>query len=156
MSRQVTTGRHIALGRRFVFDTATLVSAALRPSSPAAHAFSLALSTGIICSTEPALDQLDAIFNRRTPNRLNFDRYISRRVRRAFVDLLRRHAWLSPAPPATSRGRSSRTQQLKSLIAFAVSAEADALVTTPMPRSRPSRRTLPVLAPEEFLLRYAI
>jgi predicted nucleic acid-binding protein len=138
-------------GRRFVFNTATLVSAALRPSSPAAQAFSLALSTGVICTSESALDQIAAILNRRT-----LDCYIRRRARTAFVDLLRRHAWLCPAPPAKSLRKPSRAQQLKALLAFAASAEADALVTiAPLPRTR-THRTLRILTPEELLSRFSI
>jgi predicted nucleic acid-binding protein len=148
-SRHAVRGRRIVPGRRFVFDAAALVGATLRPSSPAAQAFSLARSTGIVCSSEPALDQLAAILNRRS-----LDRYISSRARIAFVDLLRRHAWLcasSANPP-----RKSRAQQFKTLLAFAASAEADALVTTtPIPRTRSSWGTLAILTAEEFLSRYA-
>jgi uncharacterized protein len=144
-------------GRRIVFDSATLVSAALRSSSPAARAFSLALSTGIICSSELALDRLAAILVPRGLNRRALDHYLSRRARAAFVDLLRRHAWLCAVPSAKSPRQSSRTQQLKTLIAFATAAEADALVTsTPIPRARRPHRTPLILSPEEFLLRCAI
>jgi len=151
------TAHSVVAGRRIVFDTATLLSAALRLSSPAVRAFSLALSTGVVCSSEPALDQLASVLNRRS-----LDRYMSRRARTAFVDLLRRHAWLCASPPfakppAKPLGKSSRhARQTKDLIAFAAAAEADALVTSaPFPRTRSSRRSLPILTPEEFLSRYA-
>jgi predicted nucleic acid-binding protein len=148
----MSVDRQLMKGRRFVFDTAALVCAVLRPSSPAAHAFSRALSTGIICSSELALDQLAAILNRRA-----LDRYMTRRARIAFVDLLRRRAWLCPAPYAKPQRKSSRTPQFKSLIAFAVSAEADTLVTSaPLPRTRSPRRTLPILTPEEFLSSFTV
>jgi uncharacterized protein len=144
-------------GSRIIFDTATLLSAALRSSSAAGRAFSLALSTGVVCSSEPALDQLASVLARRT-----LDRYMGRLARARFVDLLRRHAWLCPPPPsgkspAKPRGKSSsHAQQTKDLIAFAAFAEADALVTmAQLPRSRTSRRTLPILTPEEFLSLYA-
>jgi predicted nucleic acid-binding protein len=140
-NRQMSVDRQLMKGRRFVFDTAALVCAVLRPSSPAAHAFSRALSTGIICSSELALDQLAAILNRRA-----LDLY-----------MIRRHAWFCPAPYAKPQRKSSRTPQFKSLIAFAVSAEADALVTSaPIPRTRSPRRTLPILTPEEFLSSFTV
>jgi uncharacterized protein len=150
--RQFMMGSCIAPGRRFVFDTATLLSAALRSSSAAGRAFSLALTSGVICSSESALVQLASVLNRRT-----LDRYMGRRARGEFVNLLRRHAWLCPPPTVETRGGPSRhAQQTKDLIAFAAFAEADALVTAaPIPLARSSRRTLPILTPEEFLSLYA-
>jgi uncharacterized protein len=140
-------------GRRIVFDTATLLSAALRSSSAASRAFSLAITTGIVCSSEPALDQLDSVLTRRA-----LDRYMSRRARAEFVELLRRHAWLvSPPQEAKTRGKSSsRDQQTNTLVVFAAFAEADVLVTSsPIPRSRSTRRSLSILTPEKFLSLYA-
>jgi uncharacterized protein len=155
-SRRPNPDRRVVPGQRIVFDTATLLSAALRSSSPASRAFSLVLTTGIVCSSEPALDQLASVLARRT-----LDRYMSRRARAGFVDLLRRHAWLCPPPPsgkspASPRGKSSsHAQQTKDLIAFAAFAEADALVTMAQPpRSRPPRGTVPVVTPKEFLSLY--
>lgn len=151
MSRDVQ-GRRIVPGQRIVFDTATLLSAALRSSSPASRAFSLALTTGVVCLSEPALDQLASVFARPS-----LDRYMSRRARAGFVSLLHRHAWLCPPPTIKTRGKSlSRTQSIKVLVAFTAAAEADALVaSTPIPRFRSSRRTLPILTPEEFIALYA-
>lgn len=146
------TAHSVVAGRRIVFDTATLLSAALRSSSPPARAFSLALSTGVVCSSEPALDQLASVLSRRT-----LDRYMSRRARTEFVNLLRRRAWLCPATsPAKPKAKSScHAQAIKTLIAFAAAAEADALVTgIPIPHSRSSRRSLPILTPEEFVSLY--
>jgi predicted nucleic acid-binding protein len=150
MSRDVQ-GRRIVPGQRIVFDTATLLSAALRSSSPASRAFSLALTTGVVCLSEPALGQLASVFARPS-----LDRYMSRRARAGFVSLLHRHAWLCPPPPRPQTKSSRRAQQTKDLVAFAVAAEADALVTSAsIPRFRSSRRTLPILSPEEFIALYA-
>jgi predicted nucleic acid-binding protein len=151
-SRRPNPDRRIVPGSRVIFDTATLLSAALRSSSAASRAFSLALTTGVVCSSEPDLDQLASVLARRT-----LDRYMSRRARAGFVSLLRHHAWLCPAPSSDkTRGKSSRhAQQTKDLIAFAAAVEADALVTsTPRPLARSSRRSLPILTPEEFLSLY--
>jgi predicted nucleic acid-binding protein len=152
-SRRPNPDRRVVLGQRIVFDTATLLSAALRSSSPASRAFSLALTTGVVCSSEPALDHLASVLARRT-----LDRYMSRRARAGFVDLLRRHAWLCPPPPPSKspgkpRSKSvGRAEPIKDLIAFAAAAEADALLTSaPIRRARSSRRTLPILTPEEFI-----
>jgi predicted nucleic acid-binding protein len=146
MSRDVQ-GRRIVPGQRIVFDTATLLSAALRSSSPARRTFSLALTTGVVCLSEPALDQLASVLARPS-----LDRYMSRRARAGFVSLLRRHAWLCPPPPRPQSKSSRRDQQIKALVAFAVAAEADALVrNAPIPRFRSSRRTLPIFTPEEFI-----
>jgi predicted nucleic acid-binding protein len=155
-SRRPNPDRRIVPGSRVIFDTATLLSAVLRSSSAASRAFSLALSTGVVCSSEPALDQLASVLARRT-----LDRYMSRRARAGFVSLLRHHAWLCPPPPPSEspgkpRSKSVGAEPTKDLIAFAAAAEADALVTSaPRPLARPSRHSLPLLTPEEFLSLYA-
>jgi predicted nucleic acid-binding protein len=151
-SNRRTAGRAIVPGRRFVFDTAALVSAALRPSSATSHAFSLAVTSGVVCASETALKQLSTVLLRRS-----LDRYTARRTRAAFIDLLYRHAWICPSTDGRPQRKSSwRNRGYRAFVEFASAAEADALVTTaPIPRTRPSRRNLLILTPEEFLRRYA-
>ena len=75
------------LVRRAVFDTSTLVSAALRPSSIPERALLLTLEHATVCVCDFALDELGSV-----PGRDKFDRYLTRSARQEFVSLLRRNA----------------------------------------------------------------
>ena len=69
---------------RAVFDTSTLVSAALRLGSVPHRALQQALLQAELCASESTLDELDKVLMR-----AKFDRYLPRDVRREFVDLVR-------------------------------------------------------------------
>ena len=73
--------------RRVVFDTSTLVSAALRVGSLPHRAMALALSTGELCVSATTLAELDVVLLRP-----KFDRYQPVEARKAFAALVRRHA----------------------------------------------------------------
>lgn len=73
--------------RRVVFDTSTLVSAALRVGSVSHRALAHAFSRGEVCVSQATLAELDEVLMRP-----KFDRYQLPEVRRAFSAILRQHA----------------------------------------------------------------
>jgi putative PIN family toxin of toxin-antitoxin system len=114
-------------GSRIVFDTSTLVSAALRPGSVPDRAFSLALRHGVICACDLSLEELRAVLLRS-----KFDRYMGKRARAEFVELLRRNAWICPlsAPEVNAVKPSCRDRKDNMFLALAVAAEADLIVSS--------------------------
>ncbi len=73
--------------RRLVFDTSTLVSAALRVGSLPQRALAEALSVGELCVCPSTLAELDEVLMR-----AKFDRYQPAAVRREFADFVRLHS----------------------------------------------------------------
>jgi hypothetical protein len=67
-------------GRRFVFDTNTLISAVLIKNSLPRQAFDLALEKGSLCISAATLAELQSILGR-----TKFDKYISPDERVAFI-----------------------------------------------------------------------
>ena len=91
----------MSIFRRLVFDTSTLVSAALRVGSLPHRAMTHALSVGELCVCASTLAELDEVLMR-----AKFDRYQSAEVRRAatlrikeMIDLVARQFpdWGQPA-----------------------------------------------------------
>src|ERR1022692_4561583 len=72
----------MSLIKRVVFDTSTLVSAALRVDSVPSQAFGKALSSGDICASEETLSELEAVLSRS-----KFNRYLEPGERTAFIEL---------------------------------------------------------------------
>lgn len=70
-----------------VFDTSTLVSAALRVGSLPHQAMTHALATGELCVSAATLAELDAVLMRP-----KFDRYMPIEIRQKFAALVRLHA----------------------------------------------------------------
>jgi uncharacterized protein len=137
---------------RVVFDTGTLVSAALRPSSAAESAFSLALRSGVICISEVMLEGLRTVL---ASNKL--ERYLKKRSRLAFVDLLSRNAWLCQvsASDVSAVRPKSRDRRTGPLLALAAVAEADVIISIdPALLARKTWRRIPIFSPEEFITRY--
>lgn len=75
--------------RRVVFDTSTLVGAALRIGSMPHRALAYALSAGELCVSASALAELEKVLLR-----AKFDRYQTSDVRQEFAAIVRRHASL--------------------------------------------------------------
>lgn len=135
--------------RRLVFDTSTLVGAALRVGSTPHKALAHALSMGEICVSTSTLSELDKVLMRP-----RFDRYLSTGVRREFVAFVRQHTVLftvseldesSVVPPC----RDAKDNQFLALLLACdgdvlVSSDADLLVLHPW-------NGLPILTPAAFL-----
>jgi putative PIN family toxin of toxin-antitoxin system len=75
-----------------VFDTSSLIGAALRTGSSPDKALSLAFYGWQVWVSAETLAELEKVFE--------FDRYLSRSSRRQFVSLLRQRAYLLSGPPA--------------------------------------------------------
>ena len=135
--------------QRVVFDTSTLVSAALRVGSTPHQALAHVVMTGEICVSASMLDELDTVLMRP-----KFDRYQPAAVRAEFVAFVRQHgmAYLvstqdeaSVSPPS----RDAKDNQFLALLRASnadvlISSDADLLVLNPW-------NGLPILTPREFL-----
>jgi putative PIN family toxin of toxin-antitoxin system len=135
--------------RRVVFDTSTLVSAALRIGSIPHQALLRALGVCDLCASAETLNELEQVLERG-----KFDRYLNRDSRRAFVALIRRHVNLfafqnvemvSVQPPC----RDPKDTQF---LILALAAEADAIVSSDEDLLVLNPwRGIPILTPAEFL-----
>ncbi|HXR39637.1 MAG TPA: putative toxin-antitoxin system toxin component, PIN family [Terracidiphilus sp.] len=134
---------------RVVFDTSTLVSAALRSGSVPHQALLKAFASCDVCASGETLAELELVLDR-----VKFDRYLDRESRRAFVALIRRNVYLfvikaaelaAVQPPC----RDPRDDQF---LALALAAEADAIVSNDedMLVLHPWRG-IPILTPADFL-----
>lgn len=137
---------------RSVFDTGTLVSAVLRPSSPAAHGLSLAVQSGVVCVSEPSLELLRSVMSQS-----KFDRYMGRRARMAFVDTLRRIGWMCRLSKEEIAGIRPKGLPRRIGIVFALAAVAEADVVICSEGSLLARkifRRIPIVSPAEFAAMY--
>lgn len=135
--------------RRVVFDTSTLVTAALRIDSIPHQALQKALGSCNICASAETLDELQFVLDRK-----KFDRYLDRDSRRAFVSLIRRHTHLfavqtpsslTIAPPCRDPGDTKfLTLALTAAAAAIISSDEDLVVLHPW-------RDIPILSPAQFL-----
>jgi uncharacterized protein len=138
--------------RRVVFDTSTLVSAALCEASQADRALMLALREGVVCASDSTLEHLRLILTSS-----KWDRYMAKRARLSFVDLLRGNAWNCAVTPADegSVRPAIRDKKTKALIALATTAEADVIVaSTSGLLARKSWRNISIVPALEFVSWY--
>lgn len=138
--------------RRIVFDTSTLVSAALQRASPAERALTLALREGVVCASDATLSRLHSVLTNS-----KWDRYLMKRARLSFVDLLRGNAWfcLVSAADEGSVRAATLDERTKVLLALAATAEADMIIAiAPDLLTRKSWRGIPIVPPSEFLREY--
>ncbi|MFZ1939951.1 MAG: PIN domain-containing protein [Terracidiphilus sp.] len=138
--------------RRVVFDTGTLVGAALRPSSLADRALATAFGSGVVCVCEPLLERLRSVLARS-----KWDRYMAKRARLGFVEMLRGAGWncLVEAPDSAAVRHSAHDRRNSIILALAAIAEADAIISTvPELLSRKTWRRVPIVTPAEFLSWY--
>lgn len=75
--------------RRVVFDTSTLVSAAIRFESIPNQALTYAFEHSQLCATEHTLAELEGVLQRG-----KFQRYLSVEMRQSFIALVRKNALL--------------------------------------------------------------
>jgi putative PIN family toxin of toxin-antitoxin system len=132
--------------RRVVFDTSTLVSAALRVGSVPHQALMKALATCDVCASVATLAELGTVMGRR-----KFDRYLAREVRLSFVALITRqaHLFVVPVDVVVAGCRDAGDDKFLALVLAAeaqalVSSDEDLLVMHPW-------RGIPVMKAAEFL-----
>jgi putative PIN family toxin of toxin-antitoxin system len=113
--------------RRVVFDTSTLVSAALRVGSVPHQALLRALAGGEVCVSMSTLAELDTVLSRP-----KFDRYQTPALRMAFAALLRHRAALFAVSAAHEANVQPpcRDPQDNKFLALLLACEADVLVSS--------------------------
>ena len=135
--------------KRVVFDTSTLVSAALRPTSIPRQAFLKAIAQTELCVSDSTLAELGEVMSRE-----KFDRYLDREVRMQFVELYRRHARLFHVSEAdeTMLQEPCRDPRDNKFLALALACSADVVVSSDedLLTLNPYRR-IPVVLPRDFL-----
>jgi putative PIN family toxin of toxin-antitoxin system len=135
--------------QRVVFDTSTLVSAALRVGSIPHQALLKALRFCAVCASAETLAEIEAVLDRS-----KFDRYLNRKERQAFAANLRRRARLFVVQNADTMAIEPPCRDPKDnpFLALALIAEADALVSSDedLLVLHPWRG-MPIVTPAEFL-----
>ena len=135
--------------RRVVFDTSTLVSAAMRVGSVPHRALVHALEVGEVCASASTLAELESVLQRD-----KFDRYLSAALRAEFAAIVRRRASLfdvsevdmaNVQPPC----RDPKDNQFLALVHACdadvlVSSDTDLLVLHPW-------QGVPILTPAAYL-----
>jgi putative PIN family toxin of toxin-antitoxin system len=113
--------------QRVVFDTSTLVSAALRVGSIPHQAMVHALSTGELCASASTLAELAEVLMRS-----KFDRYQTPDVRQAFVDFVLAHSAVFDVSEIDIAhvNPSCRDPKDNQFLALVRGCEADALVSS--------------------------
>ncbi len=137
------------MNRRVVFDTSTLVSAALRVDSIPYQALHSALALYDLCASAETVAELERVLLSR-----KFDRYLDRGSRKQFVELVHRHVQLFVVKSAElaavrPRCRDPKDHQFLALAAVAeagilISSDGDLLVLQPWDN-------VMILRPAEFL-----
>lgn len=115
------------LRRRVVFDTSTLVSAALRVGSMPHLAVRQAIAHGEVCVSVATLAEFELVLSRP-----KFDRYSPHEVRRSFLDWLRLHSSLVSVSEADSANviPSCRDPKDNPFLALVLACSADVLVSS--------------------------
>ena len=113
--------------RQVVFDTSTLVSAALRAGSVPYHALLQAFAACEVCASIETLAELERVLENR-----KFDRYLDSSLRQAFLGLVRRHVHVFALQTSDLEALDPPCRDPKDncFLALALVAEADALISS--------------------------
>jgi putative PIN family toxin of toxin-antitoxin system len=136
---------------RVIFDTSTLISAVLRPSSIPRQAFMKALSQAELCASPSTLTELESVMRRS-----KFDRYLDPALRLEFIKLYRRHVRLFPVSEAEESAllEPCRDPRDNKFLALALTCSADLVVSSDedLLTLNPYRR-IPIMLPRDYLER---
>lgn len=135
--------------RRVVFDTSTLVGAALKPGSVPHQALGHALARCDVCASAQTWLELERVMQRK-----RLDRYLAHTARMEFAALLRQSMHFFAVTPADEAALQPRCRDAKDdkFLALVQVCEADALVSSDDDLLVLSPwRGVPVLRPAEFL-----
>lgn len=110
--------------RRVVFDTSTLVGAAMRVGSIPYQALVKVLATCDVCASVDTLEELRTVMSRK-----KFDRYLKPELRLDFVTSLSRQVRLFVVAEMEF-GLGCRDAEDDKFLALVMAAEADALVSS--------------------------
>lgn len=130
--------------RRYVFDTNTLVSAALFRGSTPGEAFRQALNTGIVLLSEATFEEVDEVIARE-----KFDDYLSPEERGAFIEaLVDRSRFANPREEIQACRDPDDDKFLELAVSenatCIVSGDSDLLELDPF-------RGIPIIEPADFL-----
>jgi putative PIN family toxin of toxin-antitoxin system len=134
---------------RVVFDTSTLVSAALRTGSVPYRALVEALAAWELCASLETLAELDRVVRRR-----KFARYLDAESRTAFAALVRRNARIFEVPEACTIAvdPSCRDAMDNKFLALAGIADADAIVSSDVDLVvLHPWNSIPIVSPADFI-----
>lgn len=140
--------------RKVVFDTSSLVSAALRPSSIPDQAITLALSTCQLCSSHDALEELRKVLQRR-----RFDSYVDHDSRITFFETIRSQAQMfTLTEPILNEVKGlCRDASDDFILALALSAQTDVIVTSDRDLLvLHPWRVIPILTPAQFVSQFSV
>ncbi len=131
---------------RYVFDTNTLVSAALFASSVPRQAFDLARVTGVLLSSAATIHELVTVLLRP-----KFDRYLTRAKRERFLAGVSQQAQLVAVSGQVVACRDPKDDMFLDLAVHGaasaiITGDADLLVLHPF-------RDIPILTPQQFVQR---
>jgi len=129
-----------------VFDTSTLVSAALRPNSKPALALSKALATGILCASLETLQELESVLQRD-----KFDAYLDRSMRLAFIELVKRRTQLFAPDPSAVVNPPCRDLNDNKFLALAQHINAARLVSSDDLLILSPWNEIPIVTPANYL-----
>lgn len=112
---------------RVVFDTSSLVGAALQAASIPHRALAHVLAAGEVCVSFATMAELEKVLARP-----KFDRYQSRQVRADFVELLQRNARMFAVAGADEVNVNPRCRDPKDdkFLALARACEADIIISS--------------------------
>lgn len=139
--------------QRVVFDSSTLVGAALRIGSTPHQALLKALDFAKLCASAETLAEIEEVINRS-----KFDRYLNREERQEFIANLRRRTHLFVVQDAgiLEIGTACRDPKDNIFLALALVAEADLLVSSDADLLvLHPWRGIPIITPAEFLARFS-
>lgn len=133
---------------RFVFDTNTLVSAAIFCHSKPGQALSLAQRKGTLAFSQETEEELMRVLSRK-----KFDRYLSFSERIAFIAAVMRHAVMLDGVPPLTGCRDPDDDKFLAVAVFCggsalVSGDDDLLVLNPF-------QGIPIVQAGEFVRRFA-
>lgn len=135
--------------RRVVFDTSTLVSAALRVGSVPSQALLHAFGSCDLCASVGTLAELERVLKRK-----KFDRYLDPESRLSFVELVRRNVNVFAVVESDLQALKPpcRDANDNQFLALAQVAEADAIVASDedLLVLHPWCQ-IPILSPADFL-----
>lgn len=135
--------------KRVIFDTSTLVSAALRPNSIPRQAFLKAIAQAELCVSDATLIELGEVMSRD-----KFERYLEHALRLQFVELYQRHARLFQVSAADEQmlQEPCRDPRDNKFLALTLACTADVVVSSDEDLlTLNPYRGIPVVLPREFL-----
>jgi uncharacterized protein len=129
---------------RYVFDTNTLISAALFPSSKPAEALNIAINKVFLFASEATIKELEEVLNRK-----KFDKYISIERRIDFLNAFRNFVLILPIVSQVQDCRDPKDDKfldiaLAASAHFIISGDKDLLVLHPYDKIK-------ILSPVQFI-----